>query len=70
MEGRTSSRKDDLQCMLYTVAFLRNSKLPWFDPLDDEILSAAEIQALKESTTSQDLFSTLPPDFDFLFNYI
>lgn len=68
LKKNTSSRKDDLEQLMYTLSFLAKGDLPWSLK---KTYSSAEIIKAKSSPQIMDImFSELPEQFRIAFNYI
>ncbi len=63
--------RDDLESLMYTLAFLRSNELPWYDPCDDSVPEdAATMCHIKQESTAHDIFPDMGPEIKFIMEYI
>ena len=71
MQNMAQSRRDDLECLFYTLILLAAGKLPWFDPDEKETKSFEKIQEMKEQPgIMEDFLKEHPPQYSLMYKYI
>ncbi|KAJ3055081.1 serine/threonine protein kinase [Rhizophlyctis rosea] len=68
--GIESSRRDDLQCIAYTMIYLLRGRLPWQGFRVDRREHKQRVLELKQSIAVTDLCQDLPEEFVFFLTYI
>ena len=61
--GRTQSRHNDLESLVYSIVYLFCGRLPWQDIKEDSIEKYKEVVLKKKTTLAKALCQGLPPPF-------